>query len=212
MAHSYEVIFLIQMLNLNQIMPSQSYHTQTINYRYTQPRRPDQHLINEEDVDSLIIKITYTNQNVDLINRNKWTMVENHLKEQALVTFPNNKNNELYTMAIHKCNLLDENNQFKKIIKKDTVEIKFDWFFYDLKSWLLEFYNIFERLQIPVKQVYLKNCYDILHISQAPILKAQQEKDDLIEQSNQLANIYFQKYKNEYSEFYFDQIFNKIGA
>jgi hypothetical protein len=187
--------FCLQMLNLNEIMPSHSYHNQLTDYRYTQTNRPDHHLINEKDIDSLVIKITYTDDDVDLINRNKWTKVENHLKEQALVTFPNNKNNELYTMAIHKCNLLDKDNQFKKIIRKDTVEIRFSWLFYDLENWLLEFYNIFERLQIPVRHVYLKNCYDIFHMSQAPILKAHQEKNDLIEQSNQLANIYFQKHK-----------------
>ena len=71
---------------------------------------------------------------------------------------------------------------------------------------------MFERLQIPAKHEYLKNCYDVFHTSQEPILKAHQEKKDLIEQSNQLAEIYFKKHKNEYSEFYFDQIFNNKGA
>jgi len=107
---------------------------------------------------------------------------------------------------------LDLLNQFKKIIKKDTLEIQFNWFLHDLEVWLSEFYNVFEVLQIPIKHEYLKNCYDVFHNSQESILRAHQEKNDLIEQSNQLASIYFQKYKNEYSEFYFDQIFNNQGV
>ena len=204
--------FCLQMLNLNEIVSAEFYHDQPIDYRYTQNNRPDHHLVGEENIESPIIKITYTDDDIDLINRNKWTKVENHLKEQALATFPNNKNKELYTMAIHKCNLLDKDNQFKKIIKKDTVEIKFNWFLHDLEGWLLVFYNVFERLQIPAKHEYLKNCYAVFHAGQKSILKAHQEKDDLIEQSNQLAEIYFKKHGNEYSEFYFDQIFNNKGA
>ena len=107
--------FCLQMLNLNRIIPSQSYHDQAVDCQYTQDNRPDHHLVSEKDIESPIIKITYIDDDVDLINRNKWTKVENHLKEQALATFPNNKNKELYTMAIHKCNLLHEDNQFKKL-------------------------------------------------------------------------------------------------
>lgn len=204
--------FCIQMLNLHKIIPSQAYHERQVNYRYTQKNRPDHHLIDEQNVKSPIIKITYMDQDADLINRNKWTKVDNHLKDQALATFPNSKNKELYTMAIHKCNLLDEHNQFKKIIKQDTIEIKFSWFLLDLEEWLLQFYDIFERCEIPVEQEYLKTCHNIFRTSQEHILKAHQEKKDLIEQSNQLANTYFKKYKNEYSEFYFDQIFNNQGG
>jgi hypothetical protein len=134
------------MLNLNKIIASESYHTEPTEYLYTQPNRSDHHLVREEDIDSAVIKITYTDQDVDLINRNKWTKVTGHLKEQAIATFPNNKNKELYTMAIHKCNLLDNDNQFKKIIKKDTIEIKFNWFLGDLNVWLSVFKDVFKSV------------------------------------------------------------------
>jgi len=204
--------FCLQMLNLNEIIANKSYHNQSTDYQYTQPNRPDHHLIKEEDIDYPIIKITYTDEDVDLINRNKWTKVENHLKEQAIATFPNNKNKELYTMAIHKCNLLNNDNQFKKVIKEDTLEIKFNWFLGDLDIWLLKFYKVFETLKIPTNKEHLQKCFNVFNKSQELILKAHRQKNDLIEESNKLATIYFQKYKNEYSEFYFDKIFNNIGA
>jgi hypothetical protein len=204
--------FCLQMLNLNKIVANNSYHNQPIDYQYTQHNRPDHHLIKEEEIDCPIIKITYTDEDVDLINRNKWTKVENHLKEQAIATFPNNKNKELYTMAIHKCNLLNNDNQFKKVIKEDTLEIKFNWFLEDFDIWLLKFYKVFETLKIPTNKESLQKYFHVFNKSQEFILKAHKQKNDLIEESNKLATIYFQKYKNEYSEFYFDKIFNTIGA
>jgi len=204
--------FCLQMLNLNKIIANESYHTETTEYLYTQPNRSDHHLVREDDIDSVVIKITYTDQDVDLINRNKWTKVTGHLKEQAIATFTNNKNKELYTMAIHKCNLLDNDNQFKKIIKRDTIEIKFNWFLGDLNVWLSVFGDVFKKLKIPTSDQYLQNCFEIFNKSQEPIFRAHKEKNDLIEESNKLATIYFKKYKNEYSEFYFDQIFNNIGG
>ena len=201
--------FCLQMLNLNDVVAAESYHDRPIDYLYTRPNRADHHLIKEEDLDSPIIKITYTDEHADLINRNKWTKVKNHLNEQAAATFPNNKNKELYTMAIHKCNLLDKDNPFKKIVKKDTVEIKFDWFLSDLNTWSSKFKIVFEKFNIPLSGQYLQNCFEIFHKSQEHVFKAHEQKNDLIEESNKLAETYFKNYKNEYSEFYFDEIYKK---
>jgi len=203
--------FFAKMLNLNKIIAEESYHAKPTDYFYTQPNSADHHLIKEEDLDSAIIKITYTDEHADLINRNKWTKVKGHLEEQSKKTYPNNKNKELYTMAIHKLMLLDKDNPFKKTVKKDTLEIKFDWFCSDLNTWSSMFKIIFEKLNIPLSGQYLQNCFEIFNKSQEHIFKAHEQKNDLIAESNKLAEIYFKNYKNDYRECYFDEIYTKMG-
>jgi hypothetical protein len=69
--------FCLQMLNLNEIIANESYHNQPTDYQYTQPNRPDHHLIKEEEIDCLIekevTKYTYAlDEQLKLINREEF--------------------------------------------------------------------------------------------------------------------------------------------
>ena len=202
--------FLLNILNKNEISPSEYYHDKHIDYKFTNGNIYNHHLLKEHDLTNTVIKITYTDNDISLINRNKWHKVQNHLQEQSLKTFPNNKNKELYSMAIHVCNLLDKNNHFRKIENYNNIEVKFNWFLEDFNSWLKNFGNVFKKLDIPFDSSLLERQHIIFNKSQQNILKQEKYGNDLISKSYKLAKKYFLKYNTEYSEMYFDNIYKSL--
>jgi hypothetical protein len=204
--------FTFRFLNQFKINPNISYTAWDEPPKFTEKYRGDHHLIREEDVDGHVTKITYNDENIDLINRNKWTKVKGHLEEQSKKTYPNNKNNEIYTMAIYKCLLLDKNNHFKKIYKENNIEIKFSWFFQSFKDWMKNFSNVFEKLNIPTKEEIILEYYNAFNVGQKEILDKHNRSNDLIFLSNKLGQNYFEKYQTNFSEQKFDEIYNNIGA
>ena len=166
----------------------------------------------EKESDEFHIKVTFNESNVDLINRNKWTKVKGHLEEQAIRTFPDNSNRELYTIAIYKCDLLNQNNHFKKLENPSNLEIKFNWFLSNCENWLFNFGNIFKSLFIPITDNKLEDYYNIFSTSQQSIIKQHQENNDLIAEANIFGEKYFKKYGCDYNELYFNEMHTTLGG
>jgi len=203
--------FFFRMLNLKETTESLSYsaHFKPIN---TEEYNGNHHIMSEKDITSHVTKITYTDDDIDLINRNKWTKVQGHLDEQSIKTFPNNSNRNLYTMAIYKCDLLDKNNHFKSIEKNSNLEVKFKWFLQSMEQWLINFGEIFKTLGIDIEESVIANFYNVFTNSQKSIFEQHKKNNDLIARSNYLGKIYFKKYGNQYNEMYFDNVLKEIGG
>jgi len=199
------------MLNLKETTESLSYsaHFKPIN---TEEYNGNHHIMSEKDINGHVTKITYTDDDIDLINRNKWTKVQGHLDEQSIKTFPNNSNRNLYTMAIYKCDLLDKTNHFKSIEKNSNLEVKFKWFLQSMEQWLINFGNIFKALSIQINENKIKEYYNIFTRSQQEILEQHSQSNDLIAKSNQLGKMYFDRHGNEYNELYFDKLCKELGG
>ena len=186
----------MRILNLTEIS-IQTHFDLPKEYINTTPKRADHHLIDEDYVDGHITKITFTNDDADLINRNKWTKLPEHLKDQANNTFVGNKNAELFTIACNKINLLNPNNIFKKIKNKETLEIKFKTFHLGTIEFVTFFLELFSKLKIKVTKNYLEQCKSMFDISQENILKENNNKNDLIHEGNKLGELYFKTFSND---------------
>ena len=203
--------FFFRMLNLKETTESLSYnaHFKPI---HTEEYNSNHHIMSEKDINGHVTKITYTDDDIDLINRNKWTKVQGHLDEQSIKTFPNNSNRNLYTMAIYKCDLLDKNNHFKSIEKNSNLEVKFKWFLQSMEQWLINFGNIFKALSIQINENKIKEYYNIFTRSQQEILEQHSQSNDLIAKSNRLGKMYFDRHGNEYNELHFDKLCKELGG
>jgi hypothetical protein len=203
--------FTFRMLNLKETTSSLSYNAH-IEPVYTEKYNANHHLEKEQNINGHVTKITYTDADIDLINRNKWTKVKGHLEEQAIRTFPDNSNRELYTIAIYKCDLLNQNNHFKKLENPSNLEIKFNWFLSNCENWLFNFGNIFKSLFIPITDNKLEDYYNIFSTSQQSIIKQHQENNDLIAEANIFGEKYFKKYGCDYNELYFNEMHTTLGG
>jgi len=188
--------FLIKVLNLSLLTEQTHFLLPGITYVNTTPKRADHHLIDDDELDSHVTKITFEDSDSDLINRNKWTKLPEHLDEQANLTFPKDSNSKLYTIACSKINLLDPKNFFKKIKKEQNFEFKFKYFHYDIKNYIIQVDNLFSKLKIKVSKNYLENSKKTFDNSQESIKKAHDIKNDLIHEGNKLGELYFQKFGN----------------
>ena len=204
--------FFFRMLNLQETKESLRYFWGNFKPNNTEDFNGNHHIMNEKDINGHVTKITYTDNDIDLINRNKWTKVVGHLEEQANRTFPNNPNRELYTMSIYKCDLLNINNHFRKIEKKSNLEVKFKWFLQSMEQWLINFGEIFKTLGIDIEESVIANFYNVFTNSQKSIFEQHKKNNDLIARSNYLGKIYFKKYGNQYNEMYFDNVLKEIGG
>ena len=203
--------FFFRMLNLKETTESLSYSA-NFNPINTEEYNGNHHIMSEKDINGHVTKITYTDDDIDLINRNKWTKVQGHLDEQSIKTFPNNSNRNLYTMAIYKCDLLDKTNHFKSIEKNSNLEVKFKWFLQSMEQWLINFGNIFKVLSIQINENKIKEYYNIFTRSQQEILEQHSQSNDLIAKSNQLGKMYFDRHGNEYNELHFDKLCKELGG
>ena len=207
-AGSYGAL-LLRMLNGSQPLKSESYHEIPFMARNTEPNREDHHLLKDEDIDGPVIKITYTDNDVSLINRNKWQKVKGHLREQAEQSFPNHPNREIYTMAIHVCNLLGDNH-FKKISRPDTIEFKFSNFLHAENEWCACFKELFNKLGIEYNQNLIKKHFNSFLEGQKSIREQHKKNNDDISVSYIVGKEYFSLYNNNYNQIHFDNIFDKI--
>ena len=207
-AGSYGAL-LLRILNQAPPIVSQAYHTHAFTPLNTEPNRQDHHLIREADINGQVIKITYTNEDVKLINRNKWQKVDGHLKEQSMKTFPNHPHREIYTMAIHVINLLGDNH-FKTVNRSDTIEFKFSNFLQPINGWCTHFKEIFDRLRIKYNEKTIKDYFKAFQEGQKDILNQHKQNNDDIFLSYMLGKEYFALYSNNYNQNYFDIVFEKI--
>ena len=67
--------FLNNVLNEQNVTANESYHTVNYNRKETNttPNFTKHHVLKEDDIDGPVIKITYSDGNIAMINRNKWT-------------------------------------------------------------------------------------------------------------------------------------------
>ena len=187
--------FLLRILNLTE-MSVQTHFDIPKQYINTTPKRADHHLIDEDRVDGHVTKITFTDADADLINRNKWTKLPKHLEEQADKTFYNNKNAKLFTIACNKINLLNPANIFKKIKNKETLEVNFTNFHTKPTEFTDFFSELFSKLKIKITKDYLEECKSIFDFSQTTIIEAHNKQNDLIHDGNKLGETYFKKFGN----------------
>jgi hypothetical protein len=202
--------YLLHVLNHNKIPISEAFHPHSIEYKYTNHNFKNHHLTLEQQVNTPVIKITYDNNDISLINRNKWTKVKGHLEEQSKKTYPNNINKELYTMAIHICLLLDENNHFRRLDNKNNFEFKFNWFLTDSETWLKNITNCCKRFNIAIDETYFVDSHKNFLQGQQDILKKHKENNDIIAKSNKLGNLYFLKHKTNFDEKEFNKLNKEI--
>ena len=207
-AGSYGAL-LLRILNQDSPMVSQAYHTYEFDTPNTEPNRPDHHLLKEADVKGKVIKITYADKDVNLINRNKWQKVDGHLEVQAMNTFPNHPHREIYTMAIHVINLLADNH-FKTVDRSDTIEFKFANFIQPIESWRMSFKEIFDRLGIEFNDNTIKDHFYAFQEGQKEILEQHRQNNDDVSLSYMVGKQYFATYGNDINQNYFDAIFDKV--
>ena len=188
--------FLLKLLNLTEISITEHFEFPYITYTNTTPKRSDHHLIEEKEIKGHVTKITFDNLDADLINRNKWTKLPEHLEEQANKTFYNDKNAKLFTIACNKINLLSPNNIFKKVASTNTLEVKFKSFHFDIPNFIYYFIDIFSKLNIPITKDYLERSKKNFDISQNNIIEANNKKNDLIHDGNILGQMYFDTFGN----------------
>ena len=184
---------------------AETYHSKNLDLQYTLPTRNDHHLVSENDIEGRVIKITYDNNDISLINRNKWHKVKDHLLEQSNRSYPNNPNKEIYTMAIHVCDLLGA-TLFKSIEKKETIEFKFKFFTQDLSAWKYQFGKIHNTLRIPFNNLTIAEHYDCFQKGQEIILNKHRDDNDDIAKSYKLGKKYYSVHHNHYNEDYFNQL------
>ena len=188
--------FLIRVLNQNDLTAQIHFSTDGLRYVNTTHKRKDHHLIDDDELDSHVTKITFEDSDADLINRNKWTKLPEHLSEQANKTFPGDHNSKLYTIASGKINLLNPKNFFKKIKKEQNLEFKFKYFHYDIIDYTNHMDDLFSKLKIQVSKDYIENSKKIFDIGQESVLRAHDSQNDIIHDGNKLGELYFQKFGN----------------
>jgi|MDTC01.1.fsa_nt_gb hypothetical protein len=173
----------------------------------THPKRKDHHLIQEEQVDTHTTKITYEKGDENLINRNKWFKLQEHLEEQANLTYPNSKNKKIYTIAINKCNLLDQNNIFRKITRDTTLEIKFKTYLESASKFANIFEQVFEQLRISFNKNLIISSHSNFLKGQEEIFQNHKTGNDIFAEGNILGEKYYQQYGLNFNESNFDKIY-----
>jgi hypothetical protein len=199
---------LLRILNHVPPLVAENYHETKYEVKYTKTIMGDHHLRNENSLENPVIKITYRDQDVNLINRNKWTKVRNHLEEQSNKTYPDSPNRQIYTMAIHVCELLGPNH-FKKILNDSTIEFKFSYFHESLEVWRYQFNRLYDIFKIPKNDLLVSQYYDNFLEGQSSILEKHKEDNDDIAESFRLGKEYYRLYNNDYSLIRFDSLYKK---
>ena len=203
--------YLLRVLNHNVIRASEAYHHSVIFYKYTQKNFNQHHTVKEGEIDTPVIKITYDDDDISLINRNKWTKVKGHLEEQSQKMFPNNPNKELYIMAVHICLLLNPNNHSRYLEKNNNFEFKFKWFLSGIDIWLKKIMRCCERFNIPYNEQYFTESHKKFLVGQQDILDKNNENNDLIAKSKKIGDLYFKKYHLHFRENLFDKLLNNLN-
>ena len=193
---------------INHVPPlvAENYHETEYEVKYTKSVMGDHHLVDETTIDGPVIKITYEDNDVSLINRNKWTKVRDHLQEQSEKTYPESPNKEIYTMAIHVCELLGPNH-FKKILNDQTVEFKFSHFHDSLEVWQSGFGKIYDQFEIPSNELLVTEYYDNFQKGQSLIMSKYLEDTDDIAESFRLGKKYYSLHNKNYDLSMFDSVY-----
>ena len=197
---------VLRILNKNPAQKVLTYDGLQAEYQYTRPTFGGHHTSTEDDVEPPVIKVTYDDNDISLINRNKWTKVAEHLEGQANNTFPNSPNKKLYTMAIHVCNLLDTNNHFRSIQNKSTMEFPCATFRQNDSVWIENFKEIEEKFKIPHDPAHIISHYTTFQSAQQQLIHDETQASDDIAKSYELGKLYYQKHKNNYNIDYFDNV------
>ena len=198
---------------INHVPPlvAENYHDTKYAVKYTKGVMSDHHLVDETTINGPVIKITYEDNDVSLINRNKWTKVRGHLQQQSEKTYPESPNKEIYTMAIHVCELLGPNH-FKKVLNDHTVEFKFSHFYDSLEVWQNEFNRVYDQFEIPKNEFLVTQYYENFQKGQSSIMNNHIADADDIAESFRLGKKYYSLYKSNYGLSMFDSVYGKIGG
>ena len=198
---------------INHVPPlvAENYHETDYDVKYTKSIMGDHHLVDETTINGPVIKITYEDNDVSLINRNKWTKVRDHLQEQSEKTYPTSPNKQIYTMAIHVCELLGPNH-FKKVLNDQTVEFKFSHFHDSLEVWQKEFSRVYDLFEIPRNELLVIQYYDNFQKGQSSIMSKHLADADDIAESFRLGKKYYSLHNRNYDVSMFDNVYKKIGG
>jgi hypothetical protein len=162
---------------------------------------------NEHLLDELNLKISYSEEHIDLISRNVWSKLPNHLIEKTDELFNNCNididyiNKKIITIAFYKDKLLHGLNKWNKLLKESTVELPFDYFFTDKENWLNNWKKLLEQLGIKTTDQYIINAYNIFNHTQKSLIEEHNfykrlkwSEQDVIGKGNHLGELYFQKH------------------
>ena len=200
---------------LNHVPPllAENYHETIYDVKYTKKVSAYHHLVDETTIKGPVVKIIYEDDDVGLINRNKWTKVRNHLQQQSEKTFPNSPNKEIYTMAINVCNLLGPNH-FKEILDNKTIGFKFSYFLDSIEVWHQQFNILFDAFEIPRNNLLVTQYYNNFQKSQSSIMEKHLADNDDIAESFRLGKNFYNLYgkNNGYSLSKFDDLYENLGG
>lgn len=160
----------------------------------------------EKESKNFIIKITYSENDVDLINRNKWKKWPHNFEQSKQEAFLSSNDidestKEIVTKSYFRSYLLKDMINWNNKVNGQTVEIPFNFFLLKKEEWITYASKIFEQCQIDYDVDYIQTAYSIFQSTQNSIIndhyenKLKEWKDkDIIEKSNLVSNFYFYKF------------------
>jgi len=198
--------FLNNVLNEQNVTANESYHTVNYNRKETNttPNFTKHHVLKEDDIDGPVIKITYSDGNIAMINRNKWTKYPYDLEEQSKKLHPKHKNRELYTMARYAIDLMRPDNHFRKIEKETTYEFKMDWFRNE-DIFVEQTIKCSQHFGFNLNKTLIQNSHIKFMEGQQNILTAHFTNSDSIAHANSLASVYYDRHGADFIERWFEQ-------
>lgn len=160
----------------------------------------------EEKTTEIVLKITYEQNDTDLISRNKWTKWPLNYEESKAQAFANLVSDvdeitkEIVTKSYFRLHLLKDVYKWNKKINNHTFEIPFKFFLLDKNQWISKAQEIFNVCGLPYDSNYLETAFDVFQKSQKKIFEAHKtyrsvvwQQKDIIEKSNELSNLYYEK-------------------
>jgi hypothetical protein len=162
---------------------------------------------NELQSDESNLKITYNQEHIDLISRNLWNKLPEHLIEKTNDLFRNYEididydKKKIITIAFYKNKLLHGLEDWNKILKQLTIKLPFDYFLTGKQNWLNVWKKLFEQLGIETVDQYIIDAYDIFNHTQKSLINEHNfyknlewSKQDMIGKGNHIGELYFQKH------------------
>jgi hypothetical protein len=162
---------------------------------------------NEKLSDEFNLKITYKEEHIDLISRNVWNKLPDHLKEKTNELFENYPSDiddvtkKIITISFYKNKLLYRLKNWNKILKQTTLELPMHYFFTNIEDWLLNWKKLFKNLSCTATDQYIFDAYHIFHKTQRSLLDEHNfyknlhwSKQDIIGKGNHLGELYFNRH------------------
>lgn len=162
---------------------------------------------NEQLSDEFNLKITYEKHHIDLISRNVWSKIPDHLKEKTDELFQYCEDDidyvekSIITIAFYKNKLCNGLKDWNKILKQSTLELPMFYFFTDVEYWLLNWKKLFQNLAVKATDQYIIDAYHIFNQTQKSLIEqhnlyenVEWSKQDIIGKGNHLGELYYHKH------------------